>query len=321
MSPARPPYDPELSAYLEASEFLSGLEFTLDGIPQLRESMSQSMPTLDDIVGPAGLEHIELTVPGPEGVPEVILSVIRRPGGSAAAPCVYYIHGGGMIIGDRSVGADSFPEWIERFGVTVVSVEYRLAPEHPHPAPVEDCYAGLVWVAEHAAELGVDRERVLVAGTSAGGGLAAAVALLCRDRGGPRLVGQLLICPMLDDRDRTVSTRQYEDVAVWNRAQNTFGWTALLGTAKGTDDVPAYAAPARATDLSGLPPAFIDTGSAEVFRDEDVDYASRIWAAGGQAELHVWAGGFHGFALFREATVSRGAVDAVHNWMGRVLNS
>ncbi|MEU9332916.1 alpha/beta hydrolase [Streptomyces sp. NPDC048290] len=320
MSLARPPYDPELRAYLESGD-IPALDITVDRIADLRAEMAQMSPPLADIVAQAGLEHTELSVPGPEGAPDVTLSVVRRPGASGAAPCVYFIHGGGMIVGDRSTGAAAFPEWIERFGVTVVSVEYRLAPEHPHPAPVEDCYAGLVWVAKHAAEIGVDPERVLLAGGSAGGGLAAAVALLCRDRGGPRLVGQLLNCPMLDDRDQTVSSRQYEDALVWNRQHNVVGWTALLGAAKGIDGVSPYAAPARATDLSGLPPAFIDTGSAEVFRDEDVDYASRIWAAGGQAELHVWAGGFHGFGMIREATLSRAADDAVHNWMGRVLDA
>jgi acetyl esterase/lipase len=225
-----------------------------------------------------------------------------------------------MIGGDRHTGAQLFPMLVERYGATVVSVEYRLAPEHPHPAPVEDCYAGLRWVAGHAAELGVDPGRILIAGGSAGGGLAAAVALMARDRGGPALVGQLLLCPMLDDRDATVSARQYDTPeAIWNRADNVFGWAALLGDARGGPDVSPYAAPARATDLSGLPPAFIDSGSAEVFRDEAVDYASRIWAAGGQAELHVYAGGFHGFGMAAHTGVARAEQAAMESWLGRML--
>ncbi|GAA3654488.1 alpha/beta hydrolase [Nonomuraea antimicrobica] len=321
MSRVRPPYDPELAACLETAGLASALDLGLDRIAEIRANTPSFGRPIEEIVSATGLEHVELTVPGPEGAPEVTLSVVRRPDAAQATPCVYYIHGGGMIIGDRFLGAEAFPLWIERFGVTVVTVEYRLAPEHPHPAPVEDCYAGLAWVAEHAAELGIDAQRILVMGGSAGGGLAAAVALLARDRGGPHLIGQLLLCPMLDDRDQTVSTLQYDDVLIWSRQHNVIGWTALLGDAKGTAGVSPYAAPARATDLSGLPPAFIDVGSAEVFRDEDVDYASRIWAAGGRCELHVWAGGFHGFGQFAHTTISRAAHEAVLSWMSRILGS
>src|SRR5205823_2536521 len=150
------------------------------------------------------------------------------------------------------------------------------------PTPIEDCYAGLVWTAAHAGELGIDPDRLMIAGGSAGGGLAAGCALLARDRKGPRLCAQMLVYPMIDDRDQTVSSQQIDGVGVWDRATNVMGWVALLGDRRGTDDVSIYAAPARATDLSGLPPAYIECGSAEVFRDEDVAYASAIWAAGGQ---------------------------------------
>lgn len=177
----------------------------------------------------------------------------------------------------------------------VVSVEYRLAPEAPHPGPVEDCYAGLVWTAANAAQLAIDPERIVIAGASAGGGLSAAVALMARDRNGPTPCGQLLIYPMLDDRNDTLSSMQMAGIGVWDRTSNDTGWTALLGDARGGPDVSPYAAPARAADLSGLPPTFVDVGSAETFRDEDIAYASRIWAAGGRAELHVWPGCFHGF--------------------------
>jgi acetyl esterase/lipase len=203
-------------------------------------------------------------------------------------------------------------------------VEYRLAPETPHPGPVEDCYAGLTWVAGHAAELGIDPGRIIVGGVSAGGGLSAAVALLARDRiardgSGPALAGQLLMCPMLDDRNDTPSAWQM-NVGPWNRAANAVGWTALLGEAQGGPDVSVYAAPARATDLSGLPPAFIDVGSAETFRDEAVAYASRIWQAGGSAELHVWPGGFHAFAgMVPAAAISKDSAEAPARWLRRLL--
>jgi acetyl esterase/lipase len=175
-------------------------------------------------------------------------------------------------------------------------------------------------MAEHADELGVDLDRLLIGGASAGGGLAAGTTLLARDRKGPVLIGQLLIYPMLDDRDQTVSTRQIDGEGVWDRGSNLTGWTALLGDRRGTDDVSIYAAPARNTDFSNLPPAYIDAGSAEVFRDEDVAYATKLWEAGIQAELHVFAGGFHGFDNFApQASVSQAMLAARDNWVNRLL--
>ena len=199
-------------------------------------------------------------------------------------------------------------EYAVQLGCVVVSVEYRLAPEHPHPAPVEDCYAGLVWTAKNAAELGIDPDRLAVGGLSAGGGLAAGTVLLARDRGGPALAFQLLVCPMLDDRNVTPSSHEFAEAVVWNRAANLFGWTALLGDAAGTDEVSPYAAPARATDLSGLPPAYIDVGELEVFRDECVDYAQRLVQAGVSTEFHLYPGAFHGFdGMIPDAEISRRA--------------
>jgi acetyl esterase/lipase len=261
------------------------------------------------------------SVPGPEGAPEVSLLICRPAAVPAPTAAIYHIHGGGMIIGDHRTGMLEMMDLAEEFTAAVVSVEYRLAPETPHPGPVEDCYAGLVWTAAHAAELDVDPRRIVVAGASAGGGLAAAVALLARDRGGPDLAGQLLVYPMLDDRNDTPSTRQMTGLGVWDSTANLTGWTALLGDARGGPDVSPYAAPARATDLSNLPPAFIDVGTAETFRDEDVAYAGRIWQAGGRCELHVWPGCFHGFdAMAPEATISREARAARVRWLHRLLD-
>ncbi len=238
-------------------------------------------------------------------------------------PALYFIHGGGMIAGtarDPLLGESL--DLAEPLGAAVVSVDYRLAPETPHPGPVEDCYAGLVWTAEHADDLGIDPERSSLIGGSAGGGLAAALALLARDRGGPALAGQLLMCPMLDDRNDSPSVHQMAELPMWNRQANEVGWTALLGDARGGPDVSPYAAPARADDLSGLPPAFIDVGSADTFRDEDVDYATRIWQAGGIAELHVWPGGYHGFdGIVPHAALSKAAVAARATWLARLLGA
>ncbi|MDR0592240.1 MAG: alpha/beta hydrolase, partial [Bifidobacteriaceae bacterium] len=236
-------------------------------------------------------------VPGPAGAPDVTL-LVARPAAFAsgdARPCVYFIHGGGMATGNRTSGVGEPLAWARRFGLVVVSVEYRLAPETRHLGPVGDCYAGLEWVAAHASDLGLDPGKILVAGASAGGGLAAGVALMARDLGGPPLLGALLLAPMLDDRNQTASAKQMEG-SVWDWRDNDFAWRLLLGDLSGGDLVSPYAAPARARDLGGLPPLFIDVGSAETFRDEVVDFAARVWRRGGDAELHVWPGGFHGFS-------------------------
>ena len=186
--------------------------------------------------------------------------------------------------------------------------------------PVDECYAGLVWTVEHAEELGIDPERLVIGGASAGGGLAAATTLMARDLDGPALAAQLLFCPMLDDRNESVSARQMVGLGIWDRTSNDTGWTALLGDERGGPDVSPYAAPARATDLSGLPPTYLDVGSAETFRDEVVEYASRIWAAGGEAELHVWPGGFHGFELLApESQLAKAAGVPRSHWLRRVL--
>ncbi|MFJ2830093.1 alpha/beta hydrolase [Streptomyces sp. NPDC087263] len=318
--PPPPPFDPELAAALElVAEFLP-TSLTPEVIPQLREGASAMRPSDEDLRRGGAFQVEERSVPGPDGAPDVSLLICRPAGVSAPLPALYYIHGGGMVVGNNRMGVPELLGWAEELGLVVVSVEYRLAPEHPHPAPVEDCYAGLVWTAKNADQLGIDPERMVVTGASAGGGLAAALALLVRDRGGPELTGQLLMCPMLDDRNDSVSAHQMTGLGLWDRTANAMGWGALLGEASGGPDVSPYAAPARATDLSGLPPAYIDVGSAETFRDEDVAYAARLWQAGGRAELHVWPGGFHGFEEFApQAQLSQDGRGAKLRWLRRLL--
>ena len=317
-----PPFDPELEPALEAMSSRGGMVLSLELIPAIRQAPSPfPVPTVEELRRGGAFEVSERLVPGPEGAPEISLLICRPTAVEAPVACLYFIHGGGMIMGDnRSGGFPGALAHAEKLGVAVVSVEYRLAPETPHPGPVEDCYAGLVWTVEHADEVGIDPARVIAGGASAGGGLAAAMAMLARDRGGPDLLAQLLLCPMLDDRNETPSSYQMAGLGVWDRGANELGWTALLGAARGGPDVSPYAAPARATDLSGLPPAFIDVGSAETFRDEDVAYATGIWQAGGQAELHVWPGGFHGFTgMVPDAALAKAATAAQLTWLRRIL--
>jgi acetyl esterase/lipase len=289
-----PPFDAELEPIL--AQIGETIPPTMDLRRLLQVRSTPRATKAEEMVAARHLLREERSAAGLDGDQEIRLSVFKRPSHVAGGPGVYYIHGGGMVNGDRSL-IDVVLPWIELFDVVVVSVEYRLAPDHPDPAPVSDCYAGLIWTAAHAEELGFDPGRLVLAGMSAGGGLAAGTALMARDRAGPDLAAQILICPMLDDRNRTISSHQIDGIGVWDRTSNEAGWTALLGDRRGTDDVSIYAVPARATDLSRLPPAYIDCGSAEVFRDEAVAYASAIWAAGGVADLHVWAGGFHGFDM------------------------
>jgi acetyl esterase/lipase len=233
------------------------------------------------------------------------------PEASGPGSAALYLHGGGMIFGLEHLGRVydlAVRDYVATSGVPMLVVDYRIAPEHPHPTPVEDCYAALRWLADNAAALGVDPARIGVMGDSAGGGLAAGVSLLARDRGGPPIAQQLLIYPMLDDRAHTPDP-QLLPFLTWTYDDNVTGWTALLGDSTGTDTVPAYAAPARATDLTGLPDTYIDIGDLDIFRDEDVNYARRLSEAGVPTELHLHPGCPHAFeALARGADVSQRAI-------------
>ncbi|ELP64665.1 alpha/beta hydrolase [Streptomyces turgidiscabies] len=317
-----PPFDPELAAVLEMIKDTLPPQLTMDEIATVRNGPGIQMLADMDLTLGGAFEVEDRTVPGPEDAPDISLLICRpvAPSTDGPLPVIYHVHGGGMVLGNNRVGVDGPLRWAKELGAVVVSVEYRLAPEHPYPAPIDDVYAGLLWTAGHAAEIGADPERIVIAGASAGGGLTAALALLLRDRKGPRPLGQLLMCPMLDDRNDTPSVHQMEGLGVWDRTANDTGWTALLGAERGGPDVSPYAAPARAEDLSGLPPAFLDVGSAETFRDEVVSYATRLWHAGGVAELHVWPGGFHGFDGFApQATLSQACQSAQMDWLRRLL--
>ncbi|SDL22861.1 Acetyl esterase/lipase [Glycomyces sambucus] len=312
----RPPFAPEIERALSQRTDLT-TSLRPDEIPQLRSRAVA--PDEDEITrgGEFTLSRHRAHDPRTGASPDmVLLRPRKRPG---PVPVLYYLHGGGLVAGNALDDLAMAAELASSAGMAVATAEYRLAPEHRYPAAVEDVYAGLQWTAANARDLGLDPDRIVIGGISAGGGLAAAAALLARDRSGPGLLGQILICPMLDDRNDTESSRQMEGAGVWDRTANETGWSAYLGD-RPRRDVPVYASPGRATDLSGLPPTYVDAGSAETFRDEDVEYARRIWAACGTAELHIWQGGAHAFdAWIPEAALSRQARRTRAEWLRRLL--
>ncbi|MFC9243340.1 alpha/beta hydrolase [Streptomyces sp. NPDC057136] len=223
-------------------------------------------------------------------------------------PVILYLHGGGLNHGSIATDERQARPLIRagEDGAVVVSVDYRLAPEHPHPYPVEDCYAALIWVADHAVELGIDLSRIVLYGGSAGGGLAAGVSLLARDRGGPAIAYQMLLYPMLDDTNETPSSRLITDVGIWDRDLNIEAWRFLLGNAADADEISEYAAPSRARNVEGLPPTYIDVGELDLFRDEDIRFAARLLESGVPVELHVYPGGIHASELLApDAELSR----------------
>ena len=278
---------------LAALDFFPQTELGPESLAAAREGMRQlsaAMPV------PAGLpvdvdeRHIEAAGGHRVG------ALVYRPRGSAPPqPAVLHIHGGGYVAGSMHMMDGANRRLAADLGCVVVSVDYRLAPETPHPGPVEDCYTALRWLHAHADALGVDAARIAVSGESAGGGLAAALALVARDRGEVPVLLQRLIYPMLDDRTCTTSDpNPFTGEFVWTRAHNHFGWRSLLGHEPGLPGVSPYAAAARATDLAGLPPAFIAVGALDLFFDESLEYARRLVRAGVPTEFHVYPGVFHG---------------------------
>lgn len=247
-----------------------------------------------DLPRAPGVDVEDRWTPAADG-PQVRVRWYRPAARDEPVPALLWIHGGGYVLG--------FPEQDERLvlsivrelGIAVATVEYRLAPEHPHPAPLDDCHAALRWLHAQAAGLGVRPDRIAIGGASAGGGLAAALTLLAHDRGEVPVAFQLLVYPMLDDRTVGRPDVDTTDVRVWTERSNEFGWSSYLGTAPGGPDVSPYAAPARRADLAGLPPTWIGVGTHDLFHDEDLAYARRLTDAGVPCELVVVPGAYHGF--------------------------
>jgi acetyl esterase/lipase len=290
-------FDPELAEFAR-----SAVTPEIVDAATARAEAEGWMALLAGDVDTSALTIDDRTVPGPAGAPEVPVRVYAPRARSGLGPGVLYIHGGGFFSGSVAAEHPNSTAIARELGVVVVSVEYRLAPEHPFPAPLEDCYAALVWLHEHASDLGVDPARIAVAGSSAGGGLAAGLALLARDRGGPALCFQYLGIPELDDRLDTPSMLRFTDTPLWARPAAIQSWRFYLGE---TDDVSPYAAPARAEDLAGLPPAYVTTMEFDPLRDEGISYGLRMLQAGVSVELHSFPGTFHGSSLVTDAAVTK----------------
>jgi acetyl esterase/lipase len=301
--------DPDLVAYTTAMDAPRPTPARRDDWRTLREQGELGMAAIDAMLPERPeVERTDHQVASFGGAEIMVREYGARPAHDPG-PAVVYVHGGGMLMGSVAGYDRLVARYVVESEVPFFSVDYRRAPEHPHPAPVEDCFTALSWVMEHAAELRVDPARVAIMGDSAGGGLAAGVALLARDRGVP-LAHQVLVYPMLDDRS-TVPDPDLAPFLVWSYDDNYTGWHALLGDAIGTDSVPAAAAPARAADVSGLPPTFIDVGGLDLFRDESIDYARRITATATPVELHVHPGCPHGYDRMPIPVAERAFADRV----------
>ena len=259
--------------------------------------------------------HTDHHVPGAPGDPDVAVRLHRERDVTLPRPGLISIHGGGYVIGSHLGDDGRFDGWCTTLRCVGVSVGYRLAPETPYPGPLEDCYAALRWAYRNAAELGIDPDRIGVIGGSAGGGLAAGLALLVRDRGEIPVSFQVLSYPMLDDRLQTESGRA--GAPLWGPDTNQYGWRAYLGAYQSSDDdVPAYAVPARARDLTGLPPAFVTVGNLDGLLDEDLDYARRLIAAGVPTDVHVFADGPHAFdSMLPNTAIAARARRTLEDWL------
>ena len=289
---------PELAPALE---LFPAMDFTQPPAVYRNAFLTREMPPLPPEL--AAIQVEERFIPGAAGAPDVRV-LHYSPSGEAQAPraALLHIHGGGYVLGDPEISDAANRAWVAALGIVVVSVDYRLAPETVWPGALEDCYAALVWMHANAAELGIDPARIAIAGESAGGGHAAALALYARDKNGPDICFQLLDAPMLDDcTGADADPHPHVGHFVWTPEKNRYGWGSLLGVTPGGPDVPQAAVPARHADLSGLPPTFISVGAIDLFLEEDMEFTRRLSRAGVPVELHITPGAYHGFTVNQAA--------------------
>jgi acetyl esterase len=304
--------DPELAALIPLLPAVH-----LDELPNARTMLAELAAGVETADESDRVVVCDRRIPGPPGAPDIRLR-IYSPQVDGIVPLFLYFHGGAFVLGEIELFDALCADFAAHAGVVVASVDYRLAPEHPYPAAVEDCYAALEWTAANAQDLAVDPAAAAVGGLSAGGGLAAAVALMARDRNGPAIAFQLLVNPVLDDRLETVSARSFTETPLWNSHEAAIMWDLYLGPER--RQVSPHAAPARATDLSGLPPAYVLTSEFDPLRDEGIAYALRMLQAGVAVELHNVAGTFHGFDAFPTA-ISRATAAEQHAALRRALHT
>jgi acetyl esterase/lipase len=309
--------DPELAPVLEMMPDM-GVSAERLAATRARVAVMTELGLADPDARVAVTEHF---APGRDGAPDVRVRLYRPTDLASNAPVVLHIHGGGFLFGSAELGDPRNREWARELGCAIVSVDYRVAPETPFPGALEDCFAVLEWLRAQAPTLSLDPSRIAIRGESAGGGLAAALALMARDRGGPAIRLQLLIYPMIDDRTCTADEpNPFSGQYVWDKGSNYFGWRSWLGLEPGADEVPFLAAPARAGDLSGLPPTFIGTAALDIFIDENLEYARRLIRAGVPTEVYVAPGAFHGFdAIAPDATISRIFADRAKDALRRAF--
>ncbi|MFI6349976.1 alpha/beta hydrolase [Streptomyces sp. NPDC050560] len=299
------PFDPELAAALSLMAEVDITDLTAARAAQAAE-LKAALAEADE----RGTEISHTHAPGGNGGPPVPLRIYRPEGATGPLPALLSLHGGGFVLGSPDADHELSLRLCRELPAVVVAVDYRLAPEHRFPAALDDCYAALCWLAAHATGLGADPARIGIWGDSAGGGLAAGVALLARDRSGPAIRLQHLHSPALDDRLATLSARRFTDTPVWNRRNAWLSWQRYLGPGvPGSSGVTGYAAPARSADLAGLPPAYIAVMEFDPLHDEGVDFAGALAAAGVRVDLRSYPGTFHGCAAVAHSAVARRITD------------
>jgi acetyl esterase/lipase len=309
----RPLIDPELAPAFAEMERNSKL-LTMELIPEARERMRAAVK-LDGLSDEVSRTSFDITASDGH---EFNVRVHRAKSATGALPAVVWMHGGGMVAGTNLQDDARFDVWCRTLGIVGVSVDYGLAPERPYPGPLEDCYAALAWAHEHADELGIRRDAIGIGGSSAGGNLAAGLALLARDRGEYPVAFQTLIYPMLDDRMTTPSSQW--DVPMWPAPVLELMWNCYLQGRRGEPDVDYYASPGRAPDMAGLPPAFMCVGTLDGFLDDVMIYAQRMIQAGVPVELHVYPGAPHGFDLYMpESRIGQRGRRHVEEWLSGLI--